>query len=127
MVFRSQMGKSAILSLGVLGAALLAPASASAHHGTFIFDSTRDVTVAGTIKDFQWTNPHSFIVLMTADSQGNVLQTEFEGESPAVLTREGLKPTSFRPGDHVLLVTHPRTDGRPGGMFVKVTLAASGH
>ncbi len=125
MAFRRQMGKSAILTIAAMGAGLLAPVAASAHHGTFLFDSTRDVTVAGTIKDFQWTNPHSFIVLMTADSQGTVRQTEFEGESPSVLTREGLKPTSFRPGDHVLLVTHPRTDGRPGGMFVKVTLADS--
>jgi hypothetical protein len=105
--------------------AALVPAVAEAHHGTFLFDASRDVTVAGTVKDFQWTNPHSFILLVTEDAKGGEQQTEFEGESPASLIREGLKPTSFKPGDHVVLVAHPRTDGQPGGMFIKVTLASA--
>ena len=112
-------------SVAVVFAAWLPTGPAFAHHGTFMFDSSRDIQVQGTIRSFQWTNPHAWVLLMTTDARGNVQQTAFEADAPAVLARQGLKPNSFQPGDRVKVVAHPRVDGTPGGMIVKITLAGA--
>jgi len=42
---------------------------ASAHHSFAMFDRTKDVVLKGTVREFQWTNPHSFIELEVGDAQ----------------------------------------------------------
>jgi hypothetical protein len=47
------------------GAAVAAVSSAAyAHHSFAMFDADKRVTVAGTVKEFQWTNPHAFTLMM---------------------------------------------------------------
>ena len=107
------------LASGALAVSVaLAPASALAHHSFAMFDQSRQVTVAGTVRDFQWTNPHAFIEV--EDAQGKTWGVELN--SPNNLVRQGWKRTALKPGDKISVTLNPLRDGRPGGLFNSVTL-----
>jgi hypothetical protein len=94
---------------------------AAAHHSGAMFDRAQTVTLKGTVKEYQYTNPHSWIELMvTAD--GKTTQWGVECEGPGVMRRLGLTPSVLKPGDAVTLRAHPLRDGRPGGSFVDIVL-----
>lgn len=93
-----------------------------AHHSFAMFDNQKDVTLEGTIKEFQWTNPHSWIQVMVKDEAGKEVEWSIEGGSPNSLRRNGWQRTSLKPGDKVVLVTHPLKDGSPGGSLVSVSV-----
>jgi hypothetical protein len=103
-------------------ALLLWTPGAGAHHSFAMFDFQRDVTLLGTVKDFQWNNPHVFIdLLVPGDSGGSIWSVEMT--SPSHLVRNGWKPTTLKPGDQVSIVIHPLRDGRTGGMYLSGTRA----
>jgi len=104
-----------------LALALLA-GQAQAHHSFAMFDRTHDVVLKGTVREFQWTNPHSFIELEVADPQGAVTTYSIEMNSPNNLTRQGWKSSSLKAGDKVLLTMAPLRDGSKGGLFLAVQL-----
>ncbi len=111
-----------LLAAGVLVAATLTTASlpAVAHHSTAMFDFAKTVTMEGTIKEFQWTNPHTWTVLtVTGKGAG---EYGLEGMSPNYLAREGWSKRTLKPGDKVTVVVHPMKDGRKGGFMVSATL-----
>jgi len=104
-----------------LALASFAPAPAvMAHHSFAMFDRTRTVTIDGVVKEFQWTNPHSWIQLVVTDTSGQTTEWSLEGGSPNILGRDGWKRTSIVPGDHVTAVIYPLKDGAPGGSFVEI-------
>jgi hypothetical protein len=108
----------------ILGLSLCAVAAiATAHHSGAMFDQAKTVTLAGTIKEYQFTNPHVWIEMMVVDAKGKLVQWSIEGEGPSLMARMGLKPKALQPGDKVTLKTHPLRDGRPGGSFITLTLA----
>ena len=100
------------------GAVLLGGGAASAHHSFAMFDQNRQVSIAGTVKSFQWTNPHAFIELEAPD--GKLWSVELN--SPNNLVRQGWKRTALKPGDKVTVVLNPLRDGQAGGLFNAVTL-----
>ena len=93
-----------------------------AHHSFAMFDQTKEVTLVGTVKEFQWTNPHAFIHIEVKDGPQSGLW-DIELNSPNNLKRQGWKPTSVKAGDKVTLLTNPLRDGKPGGTYVSITLA----
>jgi hypothetical protein len=95
---------------------------AFAHHSFAMFDSSKETSVQGTVKEFQWTNPHSFIELTTANDAGGTDLWSIELNSPNNLKRQGWKSTSIKPGDKVTLMFNPLRDGRKGGLFISVIL-----
>lgn len=97
--------------------------TATAHHSGAMFNQAKTVTLAGTVKEYQFTNPHVWIELMVPDAKGKPVQWSIEGEGPQLMARIGLKPKVLRPGDKVTLKAHPLRDGRPGGSFITLTLA----
>ena len=105
-----------------LAAALLATAPALAHHSFAMFDRQKEITLKGTVKEFQWTNPHSFIEIEVADGQGVITPYSIEMNSPNNLTRQGWKSTALKPGDKVTVVMNPLRDGSKGGLFIRVVL-----
>jgi hypothetical protein len=113
------MSRSALLGLA---AALLASGPALAHHSFAMFDRQKEITLTGTVKEFQWTNPHSFIEIEVADPQGAVTPYSVEMNSPNNLTRQGWKSNALKPGDKVTVVMNPLRDGSRGGLFVSVML-----
>ena len=100
------------------GAVLLGGGAAWAHHSFAMFDQNRQVSIAGTVKSFQWTNPHAFIELEAPD--GKLWSVELN--SPNNLVRQGWKRTALKPGDKVTVVLNPLRDGQAGGLFNAVTL-----
>jgi Family of unknown function (DUF6152) len=104
-------------SLMTLGLTLaLAAGSALAHHSFAMFDSTREVVLDGTIREFQWTNPHSWIQLIVVED-GKEVEYSIEGSSPNILARRGWSKTTFNPGDRVKITVNPMKDGSKGGSF----------
>ena len=105
-----------------LAAALMAAAPALAHHSFAMFDRQKEITLKGTVKEFQWTNPHSFIEIEVADDKGVITPYSIEMNSPNNLTRQGWKSTALKAGDKVTVVMNPLRDGSRGGLFVSVML-----
>jgi hypothetical protein len=87
-----------------------------------MFDAAASKTVEGTVKDFQWTNPHSWILLTVDNAQGQAEQWAIEMGGPQGLARQGWTPKTLRPGMKVQTVIHPLRDGSNGGQFMAVTL-----
>jgi hypothetical protein len=111
-----------MLALAGFAAVALAAAPAFAHHSFAMFDSAKNVTLEGTIKEFQWTNPHSWIQIVAKDASGKDVEYSIEGGSPNGLSRSGWKRTSLKPGDKAVLVMHPLKDGTAGGSLVTVSV-----
>jgi hypothetical protein len=95
---------------------------AAAHHSFAMFDVAKTVTIEGTVKEFQWTNPHSWIHLIVADGEGKPVQWSVELGAPSGLARQGWVPKTLTPGMNVKVTIHPLRDGNPGGQFLHVTL-----
>ena len=112
---------------GFLAAMVLcAGVPALAHHSGAMFDRTKTVELIGTIKQYQFSNPHVWIEVMVPpsgkkDAAGPV-QWSIEGEGPAIMARIGLGPSVLKAGDKVTIKTHPLRDGRSGGSLISVTL-----
>lgn len=93
------------------------------HHSFAGFDLSKTITLTGTVKEFQWVNPHSWIQLMVTDVSGAVVEWSVEMSAPSSLVRQGWKPKMLKAGDQVTVTAHPLRDGRPGGSFVSAILA----
>jgi Family of unknown function (DUF6152) len=105
------------------GAALVASGGAAlAHHSFAMFDADQQATLSGTVKEFQWVNPHAWIYLMVANHDGQLDQWAIELGGPGNLTRQGWSPKTLTPGMDVKLVIHPLRDGTNGGQFIGLTL-----
>jgi hypothetical protein len=107
---------------GVLAVALSAPVLA--HHSPAAFDRTKQVTLTGTVKEFRWQNPHTWIEVNVPDAttKKDVLWG-VELTSPTYLVRAGWKSNLIKPGDKVTVVVNPVRSGEPSGIFVSLTLA----
>ncbi len=103
-------------------AAAMSAIPAQAHHSFAMFDAEKKVTLDGTVKEFQWTNPHSWILMTVSDAQGKAEQWAIEMGGPSGLARQGWVPKTLTPGMKVQAVIHPLRDGTPGGQFMAVTL-----
>jgi Family of unknown function (DUF6152) len=109
-------------ALGLAGIAVaICAIPALAHHSFAMFDADKKVTLAGTVKEFQWTNPHAFILMMVGNSDGQMEQWSVEMGGPGGLARQGWVPKTLRPGMNVSVVMHPLKEGH-GGQFLAVTL-----
>jgi hypothetical protein len=111
-----------MLAVAGFAVAALAAAPAFAHHSFAMFDNQKNVTLEGTIKEFQWTNPHSWVQIVVKDAAGKDVEWSIEGGSPNGLARSGWKRTSLKAGDKAVVVIHPLKDGTAGGSLVTVTV-----
>ena len=113
-----------LTTIGRLAAALtLIAGAALAHHSFTMFDMTKEVTITGTVKEFQWTNPHTFAWIDVPNAGGGVDTYGIEGMSPNFLGRRGWTKRTLTPGDKVTVVMYPLKDGQKGGTFLRCTLA----
>jgi hypothetical protein len=108
----------------VLAACLALAGGAAAHHSFAMFDQSKPVTLVGTVREFQFTNPHAFIELTApAAAGGAATDWSIELNSPNNLRRQGWSRDSLKPGDKVTVVINPLREARNGGLFVFATLA----
>ncbi len=113
MQLRTLAGFGVILSV-------LSSWAALAHHSNAMYERTRTMEVSGTVREFQWTNPHTFIEL-TVESPNGAQNFTIEGPTPGVLRSQGWKFNSLKPGDQVVVKVHPLKQGQGGGL-ISVTL-----
>ena len=106
-----------------LGGALPVAAGAAAHHAPAIFDQTRTIVVEGTVTEFVWQNPHSWIRMDVVEDDGTMRNWSIEMNPPTYLIRGGWKSTTLTRGDRISVVANPlRSGDEPAGKFVAVTL-----
>jgi hypothetical protein len=96
--------------------------SLMAHHSPAVFDRTREVKLTGTVKDFRWQNPHTWLEIDVPDAKGKVVTWGVEMTSPTYLARAGWRNNSVKPGDTVTVVVNPVRTGEPAGIFISITL-----
>lgn len=110
MIRRSSV---AWLSLAACGAA-------SAHHSVASFDRAHPATLTGVIRDFTWSNPHTWIELNVPDGKGGTDDWKLEGGAVNMLVRQGWNTQTLQPGMKVKLLIAPRKDGAVGGEWLRV-------
>jgi hypothetical protein len=106
----------------ILSAAICFISPASAHHSYAMFDANKLISLDATVKEFQWTNPHSWLQVMIADDKGAVEEWSLELGPLVVLHRWGWKPHSLNPGDKVKVSINPLRDGTHGGRLMSIVL-----
>lgn len=113
----------AIARLTAIVMALLAIAApVSAHHSFAEFDRTKQLTMTGVVREFQWNNPHTWIQVLVTDDKGRKTEWGFECGSPNMMQRTGWKRTTLKTGDRVVVIGNPLKNGRPNALLVKITL-----
>ncbi|MBI2149560.1 MAG: hypothetical protein HYU27_03000 [Acidobacteria bacterium] len=89
----------------------------AAHHGTGTYDSTKSVTLSGTVTEFAYTNPHAALYFDVKDAKGKVVNWAIEMNSPGVLTRAGWNKRTFKAGDQITITVRPAKAGTPVGLI----------
>jgi Family of unknown function (DUF6152) len=107
---------------GVFLGVLVAVAPLAAHHGAASFDTTRELTLKGTVTEWIWANPHCFLKFDAKDDTGTVRNWAVEVSNPTDMTRLGWARTSFKGGDEVTVMLQPVKSGAPIGRLRSVVL-----
>jgi hypothetical protein len=112
--------------LALIGIALSA-SSAFAHHSFAMFDKNRNVELVGVVTRFEWTNPHSYIVISVTEN-GKEQAYTIETGAPGSLIRldDRWRSDIIKPGDKVKVVINPLKSGQPGGALVDL-ITPNGH
>ena len=97
-------------------------ASVAAHHGTASFDTSRDVTLKGTVTDWIWANPHCFLKFDAMDESGTMRNWAVEVSNPTDMTKRGWARSSFKVGDVVTVNLQPVKNDAPIGRLRSVVL-----
>jgi len=106
----------------LLSCVLLTAASvASAHHSPAMFKMQEHVNLSGTVKQFQWTNPHSYIQLMVKDDAGKETEWSLEMAAPTYLYNNGWRPSTVKAGEKITVTIAPLLSGANGGLVIDVT------
>jgi Family of unknown function (DUF6152) len=92
-------------------------AAAGAHHSIAVFDQIHPLELVGTVKEFRYSSPHTFILLDVTDKDQHTVTWNLEGNSPNSLSWDGWSHTTLRPGDELRLVVYPLRSGAPGGAW----------
>jgi hypothetical protein len=98
-------------------------APVSAHHSNVAFAVETVLTATGTVKEWQWSNPHTWLIMDVDDGKGGKVEWAMEGRAPGVLLRAGWSRSVLKPGDKVTVHYSPSKDGSKVGMIARVTMA----
>ena len=91
-------------TLSIAAAILVSGMAADAHHSiSSIYDSSRRVTLDGSVTQFQLINPHPFLFIDVQDGNGGAQQWRLEMDNRSELAAIGVTATTFKPGDHVVV------------------------
>lgn len=94
--------------LGIAVILTLVSIPTPAHHAFYsVYDRDKTVKIEGTLKEFIWRNPHSFVRVEAPDEKGEVQSWVIEWAAPAQLTEKGVSSATLRPGDKIVITGHP--------------------
>lgn len=111
--------KTRILGGLIASACVFAATPGSAHHSGTMFEKEKMITVSGVVKEFQYTNPHSWLLVDVTDADGKVTTWGFESEGPSTLGRAGIRKSDFSPGTKLTITGKPMRDGRAAAFWIK--------
>ena len=107
----------------LLSSALALPPIAYAHHSPAMFDFSKQMTLTGTVRLFQWTNPHSYIQLVVKPENGAEQEWSLEMGANVYLYNLGWRPSTVKPGDTLTVTVVPLRNGKQGGLLMQATTA----
>ena len=97
--------------------ALVMATGAAAHHSFAMFDQDNPLELEGTVQEFKFTSPHTFIILDVKGEDGGTTVWNLEGGPPSFLVRDGWSKSTLKPGDEVRMTVEPLRSGAPGGAW----------
>ena len=117
-----------VLPIALLSALTMVAAAtpAGAHHSGTMFDDKKEITVEGVVKEFQYTNPHSWLLVDVTSPDGTVTTWGFEAEGPTTLMQAKIRRSDFAPGTKITISGHPMKDGRPAAAWTKAVRGSDG-
>jgi hypothetical protein len=102
----------------LVGGSLVATSGAVlAHHSFAMFDQEHPIDLAGTVKEYRYTSPHTFIILDVKEKDGSSQLWNLEGGAPSGLIRDGWSSKTLKPGDELQMTINPLRSGAPGGAW----------
>ena len=108
----------------LMSSALVLPLGLHAHHSPAMFDFSKEVTLTGTVRLFQWTNPHSYIQLVVKADDGTSQEWSIEMGANVYLYNLGWRPSTVKAGDMLTVTVVPLRSGKQGaGLLVRATTA----
>ena len=107
-----------LLSLGLL-TYIVVFSPVTAHHAGVMFEEEAEITLEGVVKEFQYTNPHSWLLVDVTGEDGRITTWGFEAEGPSTLMRRGIRVGDLMPGTRVTISGHPMRDGRPAAAWTR--------
>jgi hypothetical protein len=107
----------------VLAGLLVVSFPALAHHGAAAYDTSKLVTLKGTVTEYKFINPHVEISLAVKDDKGKVETWISEANSPNVLSRRGWSRDTMKPGDEITLIGNRGKNGSLTLRLQKVVLS----
>jgi uncharacterized protein DUF6152 len=117
------MIRTRITALLSIGALVVTAVPHLAHHSGTMFEKDKTITVEGVVKQFQYTNPHSWLLVDVKNKNGTVTTWGFEAEGPSTLQRAGIRPSDFAAGTKLKITGHPMKDGTPAAVWVDAVRA----
>ena len=94
-----------------------------AHHSAAMFEATKTITLEGVVKEWQLTNPHSWLIVSVTGKDGKVTDWGFEAEGPSTLLRAGIHPSDLKVGTKLSITGRPMKDGQKRAIWVTATRA----
>ena len=109
--------KRQLLALAAGVAFAAAGGAAFAHHSFAMFDQEHPMELKGTVTEFKFTSPHTFVLLEVKGADGSSTVWNLEGASPSALVREGWSSKTLKAGDELKMTIDPLRSGAPGGAW----------
>lgn len=115
---KTRLAMSLLISVGFLTVSV----ALFAHHGNASYGHAKQLTLKGTVTEWNWTNPHTFLKMDVKDDDGNVVNWIIEWSAPSSLVNYGINRKTFKPGDEVTAVVITPDNGAPVGRLQRVLL-----
>ena len=115
--------KARTLMLAALSATPFFAVAVHSHHSNSAYRVDEIITLTGTVKEWRWSNPHTWLILTVNDENGESQEWAVEGRAPGILGRAGWAPTILEPGEAVTVHASPAKDGSHVGIIARVTKA----
>jgi translation initiation factor IF-1 len=112
--------KTHMIAISATAAVLICAVPLLAHHSNSAYQVDQVITITGVVKEWKWTNPHTWLYL-TVDDKGEKVEWAVEGRAPGVLGRVGWDRFVLKPGDKVTVHMSPAKDGSHVGIIARVT------
>ena len=95
----------------------------AAHHGRGdAYDMQNPITLAGTVTEVRWANPHVVVFMDVEGDNGEVVNWGFENSNVSTLARQGYNRRTLRIGQKITAEVNPSRQGAPVGIVVAVIL-----